>query len=526
MLTLPCSKIDSNLIVDKLSKEICEGMEISKIKSLAAESAASHSIRHPDYSRLAGRIELSHLYKHTGAKFSSVVTLLRHNEDPITKESAPLISEEVYNLAVKWADVLDNAIQHCNDDLFDYFAIKTLQKTYLRKINDVIVERPQHMFMRVALGIHMEDMEGVLETYGMLSRQYYIHATPTLVNAGSCSPQLSSCFLAPMKSDSVDGIYDTLKNCAIISKHGGGIGLSISNVRASGSYVCDSHTSSGQGIVPLLRLFNNSSRYTSEVRPVESMCICVLLQTNDCRLAQTSSRKTGVAVYIEPWHADVFDFLDLRKNHGNENERTRDIYTGMWVPNLFMERVVGDDNWTLMCPRECPGLDSLWGTEFDCLYTRYEREGRGKRKIKARELWFAILHSQTETGTPYILYKDHCNKKSNQNNLGTIKCSNLCTEIVQFSSNEEVAVCNLASINIKQFVDRDITGGFNFDELRKVSGVVTRNLNLVIDRTRYPLVEAASSNKRHRPIGIGVQGLADVFQIMGFPYNSSDARQL
>jgi len=433
---------------------------------------------------------------------------MRHYAHPKTGEPAPLISEEVYTVVMANSERLDGAVLHDRDFEFDYFGFKTLEKSYLLKIDGQIAERPQHMLMRVSVGIHLADIERVLETYNLLSQKFFTHATPTLFNAGTPNPQMSSCFLTTVKSDSIDGIYDTLKNCAIISKYAGGIGMSISNVRASQSYIRGTNGTSN-GIVPMLRVFNNTARYVDQ---------------------GGGKRKGSIAAYIEPWHADIFAFLDLRKNHGNEMERARDLFYALWIPDLFMERVQSNGEWTLMCPNECPGLDSTWGAEFNALYTRYEAEGKGRKTIKAQQLWFAVLDSQVETGTPYMLYKDHCNSKSNQQNLGTIKCSNLCTEIVEYTAPDEIAVCNLASISLSKFVtpadNFGTPGTFDLTNLRYIAGVVTRNLNRVIDRNFYPVEEAKRSNMRHRPIGIGVQGLADAFQMMKLPFESEEARQL
>ena len=433
---------------------------------------------------------------------------MRHYTHPKTGEPAPLVSEEVYTVVMANSERLDGAVLHDRDFEFDYFGFKTLEKSYLLKIDGQIAERPQHMLMRVSVGIHLADIERVLETYNLLSQKFFTHATPTLFNAGTPTPQMSSCFLTTVKSDSIDGIYDTLKNCAIISKYAGGIGMSISNVRASQSYIRGTNGTSN-GIVPMLRVFNNTARYVDQ---------------------GGGKRKGSIAAYIEPWHADIFAFLDLRKNHGNEMERARDLFYALWIPDLFMERVQSNGEWTLMCPNECPGLDSTWGAEFNALYTRYEAEGKGRKTIKAQQLWFAVLDSQVETGTPYMLYKDHCNSKSNQQNLGTIRCSNLCTEIVEYTAPDEIAVCNLASISLSKFVtpadNFGTPGTFDLTNLRYIAGVVTRNLNRVIDRNFYPVEEAKRSNMRHRPIGIGVQGLADAFQMMKLPFESEEARQL
>jgi len=420
---------------------------------------------------------------------------------PKTGEPAPLISQEVYDITLKHTDELDGAIVHARDFEYDYFGFKTLEKSYLLKMNGKIAERPQLMLMRVAVGIHGDDIPSVIETYNLLSGRYFTHATPTLFNAGTNMPQMSSCFLLAMKEDSIDGIYDTLKNCAVISKYAGGIGISIHNVRASQSYIRGTNGSSN-GIVPMLRVFNNTARYVDQ---------------------GGGKRKGSIAVYLEPWHADVFAFLDLRKNHGNESDRARDLFYAMWVPDLFMQRVKDNGTWSLMCPNECPGLSDCFGDEFEALYCKYEAEGKVRQTIKAQQLWFAILDSQIETGTPYMLFKDHCNRKSNQQNLGTIKCSNLCTEIVEYTAPDEAAVCNLASISLSMMVE---DGAFNFDKLKEVTEVATKNLNKIIDRNFYPIEEAKRSNMRHRPIGLGVQGLADAFQLLRIPFDSDEAKQL
>lgn len=484
------------------------GVTTVELDELAAQTAASFATQHPDYAILAARIEVSNLHKMTENSFSKVVHAFRYYKHPKTGEIAPLISEDVYNVIMANKDTLDGYIIHDRDFEFDYFGFKTVEKSYLLKIDGKIAERPQHMLMRVAVGIHMDDIDRVKETYDLLSQRYFTHATPTLFNAGTPNPQMSSCFLTCMKADSIDGIYDTLKNCAIISKYAGGIGMSISNVRASASYIRGTNGSSN-GIVPMLRVFNNTARYIDQ---------------------GGGKRKGSTAAYIEPWHADIFAFLDLRKNHGNEMERARDLFYALWIPDLFMERVQSNGDWTLMCPNECKGLENCWGNEFKALYKKYEREGKGRKTIKAQQLWFAILDSQVETGTPYMLYKDHCNRKSNQQNLGTIKCSNLCTEIVEYTAPDEIAVCNLASISLSKFVtpaeNFGEEGHFDLDKLKEISKVVTRNLNRVIDRNFYPVEEARRSNMRHRPIGIGVQGLADALQMMKLPFDSAEARSL
>jgi len=500
--------VNEAIISQKVIQGVYPGVTTTELDELAAQTAASFSTQHPDYAVLAARIEVSNLHKETEKEFSKVMSAMRHYTHPVTGEPAPLVAEDVYEVIMANKDVLDGAVLHDRDFEFDYFGFKTLEKSYLLKLHGEIAERPQHMLMRVAVGIHLDDIERVLETYNLLSQKFFTHATPTLFNAGTPNPQMSSCFLTCMKDDSIDGIYDTLKNCAVISKYAGGIGMSLSNVRASQSYIRGTNGTSN-GIVPMLRVFNNTARYVDQ---------------------GGGKRKGSIAAYIEPWHADIFAFLDLRKNHGNEMERARDLFYALWIPDLFMERVQGNGEWTLMCPNECKGLDECWGDQFKALYEKYESDGKGRKTIKAQQLWFAILDSQVETGTPYMLYKDHCNRKSNQQNLGTIKCSNLCTEIVEYTSPDEIAVCNLASISLSKFVTpADVFGGegsFDLDQLKYISGVVTKNLNRVIDRNFYPVKEAKTSNMRHRPIGIGVQGLADAFQMMKLPFESETARQL
>jgi len=428
---------------------------------------------HPDYSVLAARISVSNLHKMTISKFSELCEQFYNYTHPKTGEPAPLVSEEVYNIAQKHKDVLDGAIVHARDFEYDYFGFKTLEKSYLLKMNGRISERPQLMLMRVAVGIHGDDIEKVIETYNLMSERFFTHATPTLFNAGTNMPQMSSCFLMTMKEDSIDGIYDTLKNSAVISKYAGGIGLAIHSIRASRSYIRGTNGSSN-GIVPMLRVFNNTARYVDQ---------------------GGGKRKGSIAIYLEPWHADVFDFLDLRKNHGNESDRARDLFYALWIPDLFMQRVKENGSWSLLCPNECPGLADCFGDEFVELYTKYEKEGRARQTIKAQQLWFAILDSQVETGTPYMLFKDHCNRKSNQQNLGTIKCSNLCTEIVEYTAPDEAAVCNLASISLSKLVTPNPNpeeggGKFDFEKLRDVSEVITKNLNRIIDRNFYPIEEA------------------------------------
>ena len=411
------------------------------------------------------------------------------------------MSDEVYEVIKKNAILLDSSIIYNRDFGYDFFGFKTLERSYLLKLNGEIVERPQQMLMRVSIGIHLNDIDSALETYHMMSKRYFTHATPTLFNSGTPKPQMSSCFLLAMKDDSIDGIYDTLKQTAKISQSAGGIGLSIHNVRATGSYISGTNGTSN-GIVPMLRVFNDTARYVDQ---------------------GGGKRKGSFAIYVEPWHADIFDFLDLKKNHGKEEMRARDLFYAMWVPDLFMKRVEQDAEWTLMCPNECPGLFDYHGEEFDTLYLQYESEGKGRKTIKARELWEKILESQIETGTPYMLYKDSANRKSNQKNLGTIRSSNLCTEILEYTSPDEVAVCNLASIALPMFVEE---GGFNHQKLYEVTVQVTKNLNRVIDRNYYPVPEAANSNFRHRPVGLGVQGLADTFIKLRLPFTSEKAQEL
>jgi ribonucleoside-diphosphate reductase alpha chain len=399
-------------------------------------------------------------------------------------------------------ELLDSSIIYDRDFRYDYFGFKTLTRSYLMRLNGKIAERPQQMLMRVAVGIHKEDVQSAIKTYNLMSEGWFTHATPTLFNAGTPKPQMSSCFLLTMKEDSIEGIYDTLKSCAQISQSAGGIGLSIHDIRATGSYIKGTNGTSN-GIVPMLRVFNDTARYVDQ---------------------GGGKRKGSFAIYIEPWHADVFDFLDLKKNHGKEEQRARDLFYALWIPDLFMKRVKENGEWTLMCPHECPGLSDSHSAEFEALYTKYEQEGKGRKTIKAQDLWFKILESQIETGTPYMLYKDAANAKSNQQNLGTIKSSNLCTEIIEYTAPDEVAVCNLASLALPKFVTEE--GTFDHDKLFEVTYQATLNLNRIIDNNFYPVAEARNSNMRHRPIGLGVQGLADAFIMMGFPFESEEARAL
>jgi ribonucleoside-diphosphate reductase alpha chain len=485
----------------KVIEGLFDGVTTSELDNLAAEVAATNTITHPDYALLASRIAVSNLHKNTKKSFSETIKDLYNYIDPKTAKKAPLISDEVYNIIAKNADVLDSTIIYDRDFRYDFFGFKTLERSYLLKLKGQVAERPQQMLMRVAVGIHKEDLDSAIETYNYMSEGWFTHATPTLFNSGTPKPQMSSCFLLTTKEDSIPGIYDTLKQCAQISQSAGGIGLSIHDIRAMGSYIKGTNGTSN-GIVPMLRVFNDTARYVDQ---------------------GGGKRKGSFAIYIEPWHADVFDFLDLRKNHGKEEQRARDLFYALWTPDLFMKRVEENGDWTLMCPHECPGLSDTHGKNFEKLYTKYESEGKGRKTIKAQELWFKILESQIETGTPYMLYKDSANEKSNQKNLGTIKSSNLCTEIIEYTAPDEVAVCNLASIALPKFV---IDGKFDHEKLFKVTYRVTKNLDKVIDANYYPVPEARNSNMRHRPIGIGVQGLADAFILMRQAFESKEAKQL
>ena len=496
-----------NTLVDpvKVAMRVIEGLydevTTSELDILAAEIAATMTVSHPDYAILAARISVSNLHKNTKKSFSEVMSDLYFYINPRTGKKAPLLSDEVYQVIQDNAEMLDSAIIYNRDFNYDYFGFKTLERSYLLKLNDQIAERPQHMLMRVSLGIHLHDMDSALETYELMSKKYFTHATPTLFNSGTPKPQMSSCFLLAMKDDSIDGIYDTLKQTAKISQSAGGIGLSIHNIRATGSYISGTNGTSN-GIVPMLRVFNDTARYVDQ---------------------GGGKRKGSFAIYVEPWHADIFDFLDLKKNHGKEEMRARDLFYALWIPDLFMKRVQDDSTWTLMCPNECPGLYKCHGDEFEAMYLAYESQDKGRKTIRARELWEKILESQIETGTPYMLYKDAANRKSNQKNLGTIRSSNLCTEIMEYTSADEVAVCNLASIALPMFVKK---GAFDHKELFKVTKRVTKNLNRVIDRNYYPVIEAQNSNFRHRPIGLGIQGLADAFILLRMPFTSDEAKKL
>lgn len=488
-------------VAKKTIEGIYAGVPTTELDNLAAETAASLTITHPDYAILASRIAVSNLHKNTTKSFSQTMHKLHKYVDAATGKTMPLIADDVMQIIDENAELLDSSIIYDRDFAFDYFGFKTLEKSYLLKIDGKIAERPQHMYMRVAVGIHKNDIEAAIKTYNLMSERWFTHATPTLFNAGSPKPQMSSCFLLTMKEDSIDGIYDTLKQTAKISQSAGGIGLAIHNIRATGSYIGGTNGTSN-GIVPMLRVFNDTARYVDQ---------------------GGGKRKGAFAIYLEPWHADVFQFLDLRKNHGKEEMRARDLFYALWISDLFMKRVEANGDWSLFCPNEAPGLSDCWGAEFEKLYTQYEAEGKAKKTIKAQELWFAILESQIETGTPYMLYKDAANSKSNQQNLGTIKSSNLCTEIMEYTSPDEVAVCNLASLALPRFV---IDGKFDHEKLYEVTYEVTKNLNKIIDGNYYPVIEAQNSNMRHRPIGIGVQGLADVFIMLRLPFESDLAKLL
>ena len=495
--------VDPTAVAMKVIEGIYEGVTTSELDNLAAEVSASMTTRHPDYALLASRISVSNLHKDTKKSFSETMKDLYDYVNPKTAKKAPLIADDVIKIIKKNAELLDSTIIYDRDFGYDYFGFKTLERSYLLRLNGKIAERPQHMLMRVAIGIHKEDIQSAIETYELMSQKYFTHATPTLFNAGTPKPQMSSCFLLTMKDDSIDGIYDTLKQCAKISQSAGGIGLSIHNVRATGSYIRGTNGTSN-GIVPMLRVFNDTARYVDQ---------------------GGGKRKGSFAIYLEPWHADVFDFLDLRKNHGKEEMRARDLFFALWTPDLFMQRVKEDGEWTLMCPNECPGLADTYGKDFEKLYKKYEKAGKGRKTIRARELWEKVVESQVETGTPYILYKDACNEKSNQKNLGTIRSSNLCTEIIEYTAPDEVAVCNLASIALPMYINEE-TNTFDHEKLYNITRVITKNLNKVIDRNYYPVAEAKNSNMRHRPVGLGVQGLADTFIKLRLPFDSDEAKAL
>lgn len=461
------------------------------------------TVTHPDYAILAARIAVSNLHKQTKKQFSTVISDLYHYVNPRNGKPSPMINKHTYECVMRHEAELNSAIVYDRDFNYQYFGFKTLERSYLLRLDGKIAERPQHMIMRVAVGIHGDDIESAVETYNLMSNKYFTHASPTLFSAGTPQAQLSSCFLVDMKEDSIDGIYDTLKTCAMISKNAGGIGLNIHRIRATGSYIAGTNGNSN-GIVPMLRVFNNTARYVD----------------------QGGNKRPGAfAIYLEPWHADVVEFLDLRKNHGKEEVRARDLFYALWIPDLFMKRVEKNGDWTLMCPNECPGLADVYGDEFEALYEKYEREGKGRKTMKAQKLWYSILEAQTETGNPFMLYKDACNRKSNQKNLGTIRSSNLCTEIVEYSSADEVAVCNLASLALPTYVDMT-NGTYDFKKLHEVCQVVVKNLNKIIDVNYYPVPEARRSNFRHRPVAVGVQGLADAFLALRIPFDSPEAKHL
>jgi ribonucleoside-diphosphate reductase alpha chain len=492
-------------VAKKVIDGIYDGVTTVELDNLAAETSASMTTKHPDYAILAARIAISSLHKVTQKSFFNTMKQLYTYVDPKTGENASLIAKDVFDIIKKNAALLDSSIIYDRDYNYDYFGYKTLERSYLLRLHGKVVERPQHMLMRVAVGIHKEDIESAIITYNLMSEKWFTHATPTLFNAGTPKPQLSSCFLLTMKEDSIPGIYDTLKNCALISQSAGGIGLAAHNIRATGSYIKGTNGTSN-GLVPMLKVFNDTARYVDQ---------------------GGGKRKGAFAIYLEPWHSDIFDFLDLRKNHGKEEMRTRDLFLALWTPDLFMKRVEANGDWSLMCPNECPGLSDTWGKDFERLYEKYEKEGKVRKTIKAQELWFAILEAQTETGTPYMLFKDHANGKSNQQNLGTIKSSNLCTEIIEYTDADEIAVCNLASLALPRYITEE--GGikrFDHDKLYEVTYTVTKNLNKVIDVNYYPVPEAKKSNMRHRPIGLGVQGLADAFLQLRMPFESEEAARL
>ena len=493
--------VDPLKVAMRVIEGLYDGVTTSELDNLAAEIAATMTTAHPDYARLAARISVSNLHKNTKKSFSDVMEDLYTYVNPRTGKKAPLLSDEVYTVIMDNKEKLDSTIIYNRDFGYDYFGFKTLERSYLLKLNGQIAERPQHMLMRVSIGIHLNDLDAAIETYELMSKKYFTHATPTLFNSGTPKPQMSSCFLLTMKDDSIDGIYDTLKQTAKISQSAGGIGLAIHNIRATGSYIAGTNGTSN-GIVPMLQVFNDTARYVDQ---------------------GGGKRKGSFAIYIETWHADIFDFLDLKKNHGKEEMRARDLFYAMWISDLFMKRVQEDGEWTLMCPNECPGLPETHSEEFEALYLKYEAAGKGRKTIKARELWEKIMESQIETGTPYMLYKDAANRKSNQKNLGTIRSSNLCTEILEYTSPDEIAVCNLASIALPMFIKN---GEFDHKELYRITKRVTKNLNKVIDRNYYPVKEAENSNFRHRPIGLGVQGLADTFIKLRLPFTCDEAKKL
>ena len=495
--------IDPSAIAQKVIEGIYDGISTRELDKLAAETAAYLSTKHPDYSKLAGRIAVSNLHKETRGCFSENIKAMYNYVNPKTNEASPLVSKELYDVVLENAERLDKAIVDKRDFDYDYFGFKTLERSYLLRMNGQIMERPGQMLLRVSVGIHLDNLDAAIETYELMSKKLFTHASPTLFNSGTNKPQLSSCFLLTMKDDSIEGIYDTLRQTALISQSAGGIGLSVHNIRAKGSFIKGTNGTSN-GIVPMLKVFNDTARYVDQ---------------------GGGKRKGAFAIYLEPWHADVFDFLEMKKNTGKDEQRARDLFYALWIPDLFMKRVETDGMWSLMCPHECPGLADTYGAEFEKLYTRYEEEGKAKKVVRAQDLWFAVLESQIETGSPYMLYKDSVNEKSNQKNLGTIKSSNLCTEIMEYTAPDEVAVCNLASVALNKFVDEK-TRTYNHKALYKVVYRMTQNLNRIIDINYYPVEEARNSNMRHRPIGLGVQGLADTFFMMRMPFESKEALEL
>lgn len=503
-----CFDLDRNFVdAVKVSQKVIEGIydniTTRELDQLAAETAAYLSTQHPDYNVLAGRIAVSNLHKETRGCFSENIKVMYHYQNPITGEHSPLVSKELYDTVMEHAELLDKSIVDKRDFGYDYFGFKTLERSYLLKMDGKIVERPGQMLMRVSVGIHMNDINAAIETYNHMSEKNFTHASPTLFNSGTNKPQLSSCFLLTMKDDSIEGIYETLKQTALISQSAGGIGLSIHNIRAKGSFIRGTNGTSN-GIVPMLKVFNDTARYVDQ---------------------GGGKRKGAFAIYLEPWHADIFDFLEMRKNTGKDEHRARDLFFALWTPDLFMKRVEEDGMWSLFCPHEAPGLADCYGAEFEKLYKSYEERGIAKKVVRAQDLWFAVLESQVETSLPYMLYKDSVNEKSNQKNLGTIKSSNLCTEIMEYTAPDEVAVCNLASVALNRFVDTE-TRTYNHQELYNVVYRMTLNLNRIIDINYYPVPEAKKSNMRHRPIGLGVQGLQDTFFLMRHPFDSKEALEL
>ncbi|CAO0789587.1 unnamed protein product [Mucor circinelloides] len=501
-----CYGLDTNFVdpvtvTQKVISGVYQGITTVMLDTLAAETAAYMTIAHPDYAILAARIAVSNLHKETRKAFSEVVQDLYDYINPKNNTHSPMISESVYKVIMDNAERLNSAIIYDRDFNFNFFGFRTLERSYLLRINGKVAERPQHLIMRVAVGIHPDDIDAAIESYHLMSQKYFIHASPTLFNAGTPRPQLSSCFLLTPKEDSVEGIFETLKRCSKISKSAGGIGLNVHNIRATDSYIAGSN-GEAHGLLPMLKVFNSTARYVD----------------------QGGNKRPGAfAIYLEPWHADVFMFLDLRKNFGRDEIRARDMFYALWIPDLFMKRVEQNGQWSLFCPNEAPGLCDVWGDEFEALFEKYEKQGLARETMPAQKLWFAIMEAQTETGNPFLLYKDACNRKSNQQNLGTIKCSNLCTEIVEYSSPDEVAVCNLGSLALPTYVNN---GVYDFQKLHEVAKVLTKNLNKVIDLNYYPVEEAYNSNMRHRPIGLGVQGLADAFILMRYPFESPEAKKL